>query len=134
MDRIQVKSTLLNEFISEWSDRTPYALDNMRFNPPDNSEWVRIRVLNNDSEQATLGEKNNRRFTRYGRVAYQVFIPLLGGTYDGDVLCEAINNIFEGERFTDIVFYEGTWRQSEVENKDYYQFNGSIPFEFDQKK
>lgn len=134
MDRVQVKNTLINEFISEWGSTTEYTLDNMTFNPPQEEAWVRFRVLNNDSSQHTIGPEDHRRFTRYGRIAYQVFIPLNSGTYNGDNYCETINNIFEGRRFGDIVFYEGTWGQSNVENKDYYQFNGSIPYEFDQTK
>lgn len=134
MKRSDAKDLLLKEFIAEYGDTTPYDLqNNSNFIKPDTA-WVRFHVQNNDAGITSYGPKGQRRFTRMGIISYQVFIPVNTGTYEGDILCEQINDIFEGERFGDIVCKDGIWREIGVTNDEFFQFNGHISYEFDQTK
>jgi len=134
MTRAEAKNILLKEFINNYSE-TPYSLmNNDNFEKPDNSPWVRFFVKNNDVEQVSYGPKPHRRFGRMGSVKYQVFLPINTGTFVGDNICEQINDIFEGERFGDIICKEGTWSETGINKDGWFQFNGRVYYEFDQLK
>ena len=126
--RNDVKATLLKYFTEEWGTRTTVAYDNVEFTPPDNSSWVRVSVVNNNSLQYSLGEEGSRKFERYGLILFQVFTPLNVGTYEGDVLCEDIINIFESKRFGTIHTYSGTYGEVGSDDK-WFQFNGSLQWD-----
>lgn len=141
--RIESKNILLKEFNDNFDNTIPISYTNqdsfklttgVDTEKPFDSAWVRLKIQNNDSDQVSYGSPNNRKFGRFGLISYQVFIPQNTGTFDGDTICEEINNIFEGNRFGIIYCEEGSW--SEVENieNDFYQFNGTIRFNFDQVK
>jgi hypothetical protein len=135
MNRIEAKNFLLKEFITEYGSTTPVAYDNNEeFVKPDNASWARFSVLNHTSYQATMGGEDNRRFSRYGLILFQVFIPVNTGTYEGDVLCEQILDIFEAKRFGSIVCKTGEYKEIGNTGNDLYQFNGSLPWEVDQTK
>lgn len=135
MTRSEAKDLLLKEFITQYGDTTPYALQNNEdFVKPTDSPWVRFIIRNNDAGIVSFGPKGQRRFGRMGSISYQVFIPINTGTYEGDILCEQINDIFEGERFGDIACKDGIWREIGVTNDEWFQFNGQIYYEFDQTK
>ncbi len=135
MTRSEAKNVLLKEFITEYAEATPVAYtNNENFTKPSNSSWVRFSIQNNDSFQATLGIAPVRRFERLGLITAQVFIPVNTGTYEGDILCESIINIFEGKRFGIIVCGTGVYSETGVTETDWFQFNIIIPYDFDQKK
>ena len=133
--RITAKDTLLKEFISSYSLSYPVSYaNNESFVKPTTTPWVRFEIQNNFSDQSTIGATGNRRFERFGLISYQVFVPVNTGTYDGGTICEHINNIFEGKRFGDIIVETGTWSEIGVTDDDLFQFNGTLPFHFDQIK
>ena len=135
MTRTEAKNYIVKKFVDEYNDETPYVLDNNEnFVKPENDVWVEFSVRYADAEQATIGEEGGRRFSRKGVIAYNVYIPPNTGTYDGDVLCEQINNIFEGKRFEQIICKTGTWKELGMNDQDEFQFYGYIYFELDEKK
>lgn len=129
MTRDEVKDAILSYFITQWGSTCPVAYDNIEFTPPDNAKWIRLSVRNNDTNNLSIGVKGNRRFERYGFIFFQVFIPGDSGTYDGDQLCNAIVDLFEGEKIQNIYFPKGTYTEYGKEDV-WFQYNGSISWEF----
>jgi hypothetical protein len=135
MKRSEAKNLLMKEFIAEYATHTPVAYpNNEEFVKPTNAPWVRFIVEDNTSSQRTIGKSGNRRYNRLGLITYQVFIPNNTGTYEGDILCEKINDIFEGKRFGSINCWEGRYIHYGINAQDLYQFNGSITYSFDETK
>lgn len=135
MNRIEAKNFLLKEFISNYGETTPVAYtNNENFEKPSNEPWVRFSVDNVDSDQATMGDEGNRRFERYGRITSQVFVPPNTGTYDGEVICNTIINIFEGKRFGKIVCKTGIYKELNIAEDESFKFFIYIPYELDETK
>jgi hypothetical protein len=135
MTRQEAKKTLLKYFIDNFDLGYQVAYSNNEyFTKPSDEPWVRFMILNQNSDQRSYGAKGNRRFDRRGIIAYQVFIPANTGTYDGDTICEYINNLFEGERFSEIVCDQGIYEEIGITEEDTFQYNGSIFYKFDEKK
>jgi hypothetical protein len=135
MTRSEAKNILMKEFITEYASHTPVAYpNNEEFVKPTNAPWVRFLVEEITTKQNTIGKPGNRRYGRLGLIAYQVFIPNNTGTYEGDILCEKINNIFEGKRFGSINCWDGKYIPFGINAQDLYQFNGSISYTFDETK
>lgn len=141
--RVTAKNILLNEFIDNFNTTTPVSYTNndtfffTTLSPttkPTDEPWVRFMIQDNFSIQASIGGEGGRNFDRKGIISYQVFIPINKGTFTGDTLCEEINDIFEGKRFNGVICETGTWIEIGATEDDLYQFNGSIPFWFYQKK
>lgn len=135
MTRTEVKNTLIKEF----QDSFMYSHNVLYENNPDfvksaNEPWVRFTVKNGISMQRAFGSVGSRKFERHGIVSYQVFIPTGIGTYDGEVICDHINTIFEGKRFSDVYCESGYWTESGIDDTDWFQFNGRIFFNFDEIK
>jgi len=134
--RTEAEDILLKEFRSSYSLGYPVAYENNEdFIKPTNAPWIRFQIKHNPhSGQVAFGEVGERKFERLGLIVYQVFIPLNTGTYDGNTTCDYINNIFEGNRFTDIYCEAGNWSEHGVTGDEWYQFNGVIFFNFDEIK
>lgn len=133
MTRAELKDTILPYFITEWNAHTPVAYDNVEFTPPTNAPWVRFSIINNDTNRISIGPTTHRKYERYGYIFFQVFILGDAGTYVGDQLCEKLINIFEGKKLNSILFDTGTYTET---GKDdiWYQYNGSIEWEFQEVK
>ena len=135
MTRAEAKDVLLREFISVYGTTTPVAYENNEaFIKPTDAPWVRFLIQENTSDQKSIGAIGGRKYRRPGLISYQVFIPNNTGTYEGNLLCEKINDIFEGNRFGEITCWTGSWIEVGINSQDLYQFNGSIQFEHDQLK
>ena len=137
MTRAEAKNNLVKEFINEYGSTTPVLYDNDEggFTKPTDSAWVKFSVTNNDAFQATLGLAPSRRYERMGIIGAQVYIPTNPGTYDGDILCQTIVDIYESKRlYTDIICGTGIIKEYGVTEEDWYLFNVIIPYTFDEKK
>lgn len=133
--RTEAKNILIKEFINSFS--YPYAVayeNDSDFSKPIDEPWVRFTIRNNPSTQRSYGKEGCRRFERLGIISYQVFIPTGSGTYDGEVVCDHINGIFEGNRYNDIYCESGYWTEAGRDGTDWFQFNGRIFFNFDEVK
>ena len=138
IDPSEAEDLILSKFINDWADTLPVSYQNSSFDPSGTSpgSWVVFRVFNTDPPSGmspTLGSRGNRRFRRLGEIFFQVFTPLGSGTYQGNQYCKQIRDIFEGERLQTIHFHQASWRQV-GSNENNYQFNGRIPFSFDEIK
>ena len=135
MKRTEAKNVLIKEFTDSFG--YPYEVaheNNPGFVKPTDEPWVRFTVKNSISIQRSFGKEGQRKFERHGIISYQVFIPTGVGTYDGEVVCDHINDIFEGNRFETIYCEGGQWTEIGRDGTDWFQFNGRIFFNFDEIK
>tara|TARA_R110001606_G_scaffold145255_2_gene285202 strand:+ start:1465 stop:1899 length:435 start_codon:yes stop_codon:yes gene_type:complete len=94
------------------------------------SEWVRLTILTNDSQQAELGT----RFTRQnGLISIQVFVKTGTGTQRARSLAESIRTIFHIVQFDDITTRAGTMtvigeQTGTADTDNFYQLNIDIPY------
>jgi len=134
MTRPEAKNYLVKRFVDNYTS-TVYVLDNNEnFVKPEGSAWVEFSVRYANSIQASYGDEGHRRFSRYGMIAYSVYIPGNSGTYDGETICETINNLFEGKRFNQIICKDGFWKEIGNNEQDLFQFYGIVYFELDETK
>lgn len=102
---------------------TPIAYDNVDFDPPNASEWVRLSILNGSSTFTTMAD--NKRHT--GVIIVQLFGPKNNGTATLRGYADAISAIFSGVKFDDVdcdVASLSTVRT----DKNWLQMNVSIPY------
>jgi len=94
------------------------------------TEWVRLTILTNDSQQAELGTK----FTRQeGLISVQVFVKTGTGTQRARVLAESIRTIFHIVQFDDITTRAGTMtvigeQSGTADTDNFYQINLDFPY------
>ena len=99
-----------------------------------NKPWARIRVQHNAGEQRSMGEKPNRRFTKYGIVTVQVFTPAgKRGSVTGYRLGNVALDAFEGEESGDVWFRNAVLREVGVDGH-WDQMNVYAEFEYDTVK
>jgi len=135
MTRTEAKNALIKEFQDSFGYSYEVAYENNPdFEKPTDEPWVRFTVKNNVSVQRSFGKDGFRKYERNGIISYQVFIPTGTGTYDGEIVCDHINSIFEGKRFEAIYCESGYWTESGRDGTDWFQFNGRILFNFDEIK
>lgn len=124
----QARERIYESFVTDWGATSPFTLDNEAYDTPVGSEWVRVAVRHNASNQETLGGIGNRKYERIGSVFVQCFTPLDKGLAAADNLAAAARAIFEGKtlapageaiHFFDVVVREigpdGAWYQVNVE-------------------
>ncbi len=92
------RQTIENRFNIEWT-ATPIAYDNVPFNPPANSDWVRLNIQNGDSGYRSL--ESTVRHT--GIINVQIFTPVNKATKTSRQYADIAADIFSDQRFGDVV-------------------------------
>jgi len=80
-------------FAANWSE-TPIAFENVVFTPPEDGRWVKLMILNEQSEQAALGRPLLRRYR--GRILIYCFAPPGGGAQAATELADRAAALFDG--------------------------------------
>lgn len=102
----EVRNSIYTYFIDQWGATSEFTFDNEKFNPPNNTKWVRVSVRHRTSTQDTLGSVGTRQYERRGAVIIQVFTPLNGGTAEADSLVQTLQTMFEGVNIGEANVYE----------------------------
>lgn len=107
---------------TNWST-TPIAFQNVDFDPPDNSEWVRLSILNGETVYNTLGGG----LEHLGVIMMQIFSPKNIGTATVRGYADTLAGIFENAEFNDVICRAASIDNIGVVN-DWYQVNVNIPY------
>ncbi len=87
-----------NRFEEFWNE-TPIAWENVAFESPNKSAWVRLTILNGSSNyRAINGLKRN-----LGIIDVQIFTPINSGTSEAREYADTVRGIFESKKFSDVV-------------------------------
>lgn len=84
-------------FAENWSE-TPIAFENVAFTPPEDRHWVKLMILNEQTEQAALGRPTLRRHR--GRILVYCFAPLGAGAQAATTLADRVAALFDGAPIT----------------------------------
>jgi len=105
---------------------TPVAYANVPFSPDMGTPWVRLAVINGESE--TAGITGSAPMVRdRGLVACQIFVDKNAGTDAALGYADAFLALFEHKRFDGILTYSGSVATTGVSD-GWYQLNVTIPF------
>lgn len=141
-DSIAAESILIGAFLDGMSTTYPtiiIALENQTTSDIDKeSSWVRFEVRDNGSRQSTVGQTGHRKFIRYGIIVFQVHVKPDDATYNGKSICSSIVDMFEGKRISNgvdgsVIGQQGTYRGTGITD-GWYQFTGSIEYEYEDNK
>jgi hypothetical protein len=98
MSFVNERLVLENRFKKYWQD-TPVSWDNVAFDTPNNSGWVRFQVLNGSSSyRAINGAKRH-----IGLISVQLFVPKDTGTSTVRSYADTVVKIFDSKSFNDVV-------------------------------
>lgn len=125
------RQTIENRFNAEWT-ATPIAYDNVPFNPPANSDWVRLNIQNGDSGYRSL--ESTVRHT--GIISVQIFTPVNKATKTSRQYADIAADIFSDQRFGDVVTDvssisivddDESWLQTNVTTPYYRDARATMP-------
>lgn len=116
------RKNIENRFSLEWTI-TPIAFENVPFNPPTDSDWVRLSIQNGDSGYRAIERK--KRHT--GNISVQIFTPINKGTATGKEYADIVINIFSDQQFNDIVTNVSSIITID-DDKAWYQTNVITPY------
>lgn len=131
-----VQRELTRHFLNCWKNeegelRTPVVLENEEISDGnENSPWVRFSVEIFSFSADSMGSKGNRRVSRYGSVAIQVFVPLNKKTKELNDFIAQIIRIYEGEKLDNVYFREPR-TLAIVEKPDSLWYGTTVTVEFD---
>lgn len=111
-----------NRFEEFWNE-TPIAWENVAFDTPNNSAWVRLNILNGSSNyRAINGLKRN-----LGIITVQIFTQKDTGTNVAREYADTIRGIFESKKFSDVVCDVASINTIGADSV-WHQINVTIPY------
>ena len=117
-ERASIEERLFDNWLT-----TPIAFDNVDFDPPNNSAWIRLNVLNGDSAFTTMND--GERHT--GVIVIQIFYPKNEGTATMRGYADTIAALFSGVKFDDVDCDIASLTAIGT-NKNWHQMNLTIPY------
>ena len=119
------RSSIEARLNSNWSTTT-IDWENVDFNTPNNASWVRLSILNGDSDYRAMDSKK----VHIGIISVQVFTPINTGTATAGGYADTLAAIFDDRSFDDVRC--GVASIASVGNSDiWYQINITIPYRRD---
>jgi len=98
MSFVNERLALENHFKEYWKD-TPIAWENIAFEKPNDSAWVRLNILNGSSNYRAI----NGLKRHLGLIVVQVFVPRNTGTSKAREYADTVSQIFDSKKFSDVV-------------------------------
>ncbi len=91
------RTEIENRLESLWLG-TPIDYDNIAFNQPNNSSWIRLNILNGVTEYRALQYK--KRYN--GIINVQIFVPVKTGTSIARDYADTVCSIFDSQVFDSV--------------------------------
>ena len=91
------RAEIENRLESLWLG-TPIDYDNISFNQPNNSSWIRLNILNGATEYRALQYK--KRYN--GIINVQIFVPVKTGTSIARDYADTVCSIFDSQVFDSV--------------------------------
>ncbi len=116
------RQSIESRLSANWST-TPIAWENVDFEPPDNSSWIRATILNGE----TIYDRFSSKKRHLGIISIQIFSPLNQGASTARSYADTIKSIFDGQEFGGV-----SCQASSIVNvgnlNGWYQLNLNVPF------
>ena len=119
------RTSIESRLNSNWTTTT-IQWENVDFDTPNNAPWVRLSILNGDSDYRAIDSKK----VHLGLIVIQLFTPINTGTATAKGYVDALAAIFDDQSFDDAVC--GVASMANVGTSDiWYQINITIPYRRD---
>lgn len=133
----EIIESIYNRWDSELSGTIPNSTRaNEEYTPPADTAWARLSVLENLSQQATLGPVGSREYRRNGTFLIELFAPANAGTKQLDDWIQSIRSSFEGVEISSTrVFFTSVDRQVMGPRPGrWYQINAEAEFFYHEQR
>jgi hypothetical protein len=119
---------MVARFVAGWTT-TPVAYENVSFDPPSKSPWVRFTLTPLQGETAGSSPNGTSTLVRdSGLVSIQLFIPAGDGSKAAMGYVDDLIAIFEHSRFNGIMVYSASVTVIGADSQGWHQTNITIPY------
>ena len=116
------RTSIESRLSTNWTTTT-IDYQNVDFNTPNNSSWIRLSILNGQSDYRAIDSKKRH----LGLISIQAFAPVNTGTASIRGYADSLAAIFDNQSFDDVVC--GVASIASVGSSDvWYQVNITIPY------
>lgn len=125
------RADIENRFATLWGATCPVAYSNVAFSPPADSEWARLTILDNTTDEIGIGQPGAQLHRFQGLIIVSVFSQLNKGEKKARQLADLVFSIFKSADFGSVT----TWAPSLTvigESDGYFQVNVTINFKRDE--
>lgn len=131
---------LIRAAVLAWDPNVKMYWEGMIVKPADqpasNNTWIRGSLRHGSAGQGSLaGENGVRRWDRAGIISVQCFAPLVaasGGVYRATQLACVVRDALQGKKTESCVWFRNA-RVNEIgEDKDWFNVNATIEFNYDE--
>ena len=113
----------IEDRLQEFWNYTDIAWANVDFDVPNNNDWIKLNILNGNSNYRAID--NKKRHT--GVISVQVFSPVNTGTNKVREYSDTIASIFDSKTFSDVVCDVASIVTIGADDR-FYQVNVTIPY------
>jgi hypothetical protein len=125
-------ATIRQRFETLWpgqfSPQVPHTWGDVKYDPPEDTPWVRLTILPGQQAQASMGKQ--RLFRRNGVVVVDIFVPAGSGDGRAKELGDAVTNIFMGRTVSGVIFRATSLERVQVDGA-WTQYSASTPYQAD---
>lgn len=126
-------NTIRSRFKTLVADAVPLQTqyDNMKFNPPDNTNWCRLTIVQGSTDQVSIGAPSSNRERTLGVMIAQLFAPVEAG--DGTILgiADDVRRAFKRVTASGVTF-KTPYLAKRGREGDSWQINVMCPFYADE--
>ena len=128
------RTTIMTHWDTQWkllNPLIPYAHDNARFSPPLADPWVRISILDGDSNQISFGAGDKGNHRHVGLISIEIFVPLGTGEAQARTLLDQALGVFRAVQLSSIICRAPRMSPGS-ETQSYYRMSAVVPFQRDE--
>ena len=126
-----IKGSIENFFSLEWEEKTLIEFENVLIQKAIDKSWIRLTVLTGGSFQNGFHGGGVNQYRTVGEIVLSIFIPVGGGTSEGDKLADKAVSILRGAHFDNIVCKTPSLNNIGITG-EWYQINLNTPFTIDE--
>lgn len=129
MRHAEARAEIETRFAALWV-ATPVAFENVAFEPPaDDSPWVRLAVVSDGAELASIGGPP-RRHRCHGHVSLEISVPAGSGSRAAHDLADQALDLFAGWPVSELIFLAGAPEPARQSGQA-YRVAVTVPFRHD---
>lgn len=129
MRHAEARAEIETRFAALWT-ATPVAYENVAFDPPpDGGAWVRLAVVSDGAELASIGGPP-RRWRCHGHVVLDLHVPAGGGSRTAFDLADQALDLFAGWPASALTFLPGSPEPAAALG-EHYRVTVTVPFRLD---
>lgn len=123
----EIRASIATALYTSWATCTEISWPNLSFTPPQNTAWIKPRIVMGSSEEGEIGESGVG--VRAGTLLLSIFIPVNGGVSEGNVYAARLENLFRRQVLNGVMFGEPFTTDIGPDGSGSYHIQTVIPFQ-----